>query len=454
MRSDDLTRQLEQELITTPDIVLLAALNNPAFRDVIPLIKGNTGALFQRRRVYDVLWGYLDETPLPAGLPNLTLAYQGIQPNDTSLAEALARHSPTRMATGAHRPQDTMNFIQWDGGDNLVCCSGGVLGEAGVANDASCAPAWRTSDASAVRGIFGTAAHPFLDPAETVDLATYPFGIYRHWPLQCAPTGAPAGPPRGLDDHSDLTAAMGACDSYSVRGISLLRYSLPAWVMGNASVSPGEAAGYGIDGPSGVLGVAQCVTDAPIYITRPYFLYGSESLRGALNGSTFPPGDPALHDSFLGIEPLTGQVLDFHFRLGFSVRVQPETVQALGLLPMTYFEDVAPAYLPLGWGMQESTVSQAQADTFLAAVYAPLRLNAGAKAAGVGLGAAGGALLAAGLAWAAWRRWGGGGGGGAAAAAAGGGAGSALEAGGGSGAEEGLLQEYSIKAGAAGRSLN
>ena len=400
--SDDLTRELEQQVITTLDVVLLAGLNDPRYKELIPLFKNNTGGLFQQRRVYDMLWGYNFVVPLPDGLKPLIFPYTGIQPNDTALEVALARHSPTRMATGAHKWQDTMSYVEWDGGNNLVCCQEGVLGESGVAQDATCAPAWGTSDASSIRGIFGTAAHPFLTPGETIDLATYPFGIYRHWPLQCAAVAQPAGPPPGLGDASDLTAAMGACDSYDVRGIRLLKFALPQWVMGNASVSAEEAAAYRVSGASGVIGVSQCVTAAPIFISRPNFLYASNSLRDALD-PTFPPAVPALHDSYLGIEPLTGQVLDFHFRLGFNAYVQPITVQPL--VPMTYFENVTAGFLPLGWGMQESTISAPQASTFLASVYAPLRINAGVKWAGLGLGCAGAALLALGLGLCARRTW-------------------------------------------------
>ena len=54
-----------------------------------------------------------------------------------------------------------------------------------------------------------------IDPAETLRIATYDFGIYRNWPLVCDNVGAGPGP-GWLDDASPLTAGIGGCDSYDV----------------------------------------------------------------------------------------------------------------------------------------------------------------------------------------------------------------------------------------------
>lgn len=142
--------------------------------------------------------------------------------------------------------------------------------------------------------------------------------------IQCEAVSSPAGPGWTLNDGSPLTENIGACDSYVVNGVSMLKFSLPSWAMGNSSVSSSEAQGYGINGPSGVLGVGQCEQYAPIYFSRPNFLYASTSLPESVEGLV--EGDPSKHGSWLGVEPLTGQVLDFHFRLGFNVLVKPITV--------------------------------------------------------------------------------------------------------------------------------
>jgi hypothetical protein len=200
--------------------------------------------------------------------------------------------------------------------------------------------------------------------------------------MQCKAVEHPAGP-GWLNEGTDLTASVGACDSYPVRGITLLKFALPPWAMGNSSVSSEESQGYRVgDGPSGVIGVGACEQNAPIYLSRPHFLYASNSLSDAVEGLS--PPDPAIHDSWLGVEPLTGQILDFHFRLAFNVYVEPITVNPVGL-PFTYFPDVTPGYFPIGWGSQESSLSDAQANTFKGAVYKPVYAAAFARWGGVGL---------------------------------------------------------------------
>jgi hypothetical protein len=267
--------------------------------------------------------------------------------------------------------------------------------------DASCAPAYATNDASAIRGIFGTAWHPFVGNDETtVTLATYPFSIPRHWPLVCG-AGGPGRPP-SLNDGTDFTAAIGGCDSYEVQGISLRRYTLPPWVMGNASVSPAEAAAFNNSGPSGLLDISRCQQRAPIFLSKPYFLHVSDSVVGGVVGLR-PPSE-ALDGSWLGIEPLTGQVLDFNFQLAINVQLEPITVHPPILdKSFTYFDKVKPVYIPIGTGVQQSIMSDAQGDTFKSQVYAPVHAAVALRWTGVTLAAAG-ALLAAGCAGAAWRK--------------------------------------------------
>lgn len=171
-------------------------------------MKGDSGALFKRLTPAQLLWGYVDHTLLDNKFP-------GIQPNDTSLIEALAQHGHTRISTGAHRPQTTMEYLEWSSGNQLVCCDGFIAGEAGTDVEKKCAPAWGTYEANSVKGIFGSAAHPDVHPDETLNLATYPFGILRHWPLQVR--GHFATPPF----PTPLTATLTRFPTfvhYSVRG--------------------------------------------------------------------------------------------------------------------------------------------------------------------------------------------------------------------------------------------
>ena len=177
--------------------------------------------------------------------------------------QAMADHSETRIQTGWPDPTTAYNYLEWAGGPTLRCCAGKVAGEAGQdPSAASCADAWPQYDGARITGLVGTAAHPDVRADETLQLATYGFGIYRHWPLVC-PAGG--GGPGWLNDWSSLTSAIGSCASYEVEGISVLRFAMPATTLGNASLSPDEARNYGIDGASGLLPVGQCEQSAPAY---------------------------------------------------------------------------------------------------------------------------------------------------------------------------------------------
>ena len=240
---------------------------------------------FSVRPARDYLWGYTDSI-MPVHFP-------GLQNNDTSFADAMARHSPTRVGTGATDSSQAWDYIEWDGGGDLWCCANGPRGESDAGD--GCAPQWSSYDATSVRGSFGNSFHPFIDPSETLAIATYPFGILRHWPLVCD-TSKASGAPAGLYDGGSLTAPIGGCDNYEVHGISLLKFRLPEWALGNASVDEDEADGYGIKGPSGILDVSPCEQNAPILLSKPHFLDGTDSLRTAVEGLTL--GDPAIHGVF------------------------------------------------------------------------------------------------------------------------------------------------------------
>ena len=123
---------------------------------------------------------------------------------------------------------------------------------------------------------------------EVLRVSTHGFGIYRWWPL--VHTG-----------------------SYDVKGVPVSRRQLPPDTLGNDTTSPEEARAYDIHGPAGLLNQSQCEWGAPVYMSKPLFLDGSDSLRDAIVGLGAP--DRAVHDTFLGVEPASGQTLDFHVRV-------------------------------------------------------------------------------------------------------------------------------------------
>lgn len=175
---DDATLALQDANLTTLNVVLLGALHIPSsfLDDVLPFLDPPIppkGSLFTKRTIKDMLFGYMDTDTL--GVP---FKYPGIQPNDTSLGYALSQHSTHRMATGKGDSHRANEYLEWNAHTELKCCSGELavpgpiplsLPAGNIAGEANapepCAPLWDTYAASAIKGVFGTAFHPFIDRA-------------------------------------------------------------------------------------------------------------------------------------------------------------------------------------------------------------------------------------------------------------------------------------------------
>ena len=71
----------------------------------------------------------------------------------------------------------------------------------------------------------GDQFHQGVSSDEVLRVSSHGLGVFRWWPL--VETG-----------------------TYDVQGVTVGRRELPADILGNASVSPGEAEAYGIKGPS------------------------------------------------------------------------------------------------------------------------------------------------------------------------------------------------------------
>lgn len=380
--ADDATRALELASVTNIDVLVQAALRSSSAAlvpDLFPFIRAPLAA-FTTRSARDFLWGYVDSR-----FNGLLPPFPGLQVNDSSLGFALAQHSPTRMATGSKVSARAYDYLEFDGSTQMECCAGSPRGEAGTAG-ASCAPLWSGYDANIIRGGYGTNFHPFLDAGETLHLATYPFGIYRSWPLECSGSGPGPG---WLNEGSALTASLGACDSYTKNGLSLLRFSLPPSALGNASVSPQDARDYNITGPSGIIDVSACETGAPIVLSLPNFLHGSDSLRDAIDG--LPPATIDADGTWIGVDPISGAALDVIVRIGINAHVKSISLVPVGGAEEEFFAwaNGSGVVIPLGRGEQASGATPAQAAKFASAIYTPLRGAAAARWGGIVLAVAG-----------------------------------------------------------------
>jgi hypothetical protein len=374
---DELMQEAE---VVTVDLVLLAALNeNQPFDDLIPFlynISTNPSAIFVRHTLRQLLFGYTH--------PYLPIPFPGLQTNDSSVDASYMKHQPTIVATGKGQSEigNTMEFLSYDGSSTLTCCRGGVSGESGSQASGECAPAYPSFEGSRIRGSFGAQFHPFVDPDETLQLATYDFGMLRNWPMECGNIGRGLGP-GSLFDGSDFTARIGGCESYDIDGVRLNRYRLPSFVLGNATVNPVESAAYGITGPSGLLNQTSCELLAPIFLSRPFFLYTSSHVTSVFDTLPDYP-DESRHGSFIGIEPMTGKVLDFAFRMQVNALVKPMTVYPFGI-PTTYFSEIVSGYYPICWGQQRAMVTGNQNEDFTGSLYTGLRILAATRWASITL---------------------------------------------------------------------
>jgi hypothetical protein len=135
-----------------------------------------------------------------------------------------------------------------------------------------------------------------------------------------------------------------------------------------------------------------------VFLSKPRFLDCSDELAAGVVGLGDP--DRSKHDTWLGVEPTSGQTLDFHWRLAANMLIAPLKVK-VGPLNFTFFEGVTPVYVPVMWADRYGTADPSQVSEFKGKVYYALDLMMGAKWGGLAVGLVGGlALLAfAGTAW-------------------------------------------------------
>jgi hypothetical protein len=124
------------------------------------------------------------------------------------------------------------------------------------------------------------------------------------------------------------------------------------------------------------------------------FLDGDPSLAAALANFSAPVR--AEHDTWLGVEPITGSALDFHWRIGVNILVAPTTTSWFGI-PFTFFENVTAVYLPVAWGGQDSGISDSQASQFKSQLLVNVQIITGIRYGGMALAIAAG-VAALGLA--------------------------------------------------------
>jgi len=147
-------------------------------------------------------------------------------------------------------------------------------------------------------------------------------------------------------------------------GITGYRFSPPDNLLDSPSENPENRcyckAGSCRGVPSGTFNISTCSYGAPILLSRPHFLNADESLRDATVGLS---ANPAEHDSYIDIEPVTGMTLGVKAGLQMNVKIIPdETVpKAAGLRDFVY---------PLAYFMDESKLEDPEAIERLKSIIA------------------------------------------------------------------------------------
>jgi len=324
---DAATAELAQQPMMTVNLPLLAVLTNSLGAALVasnPVLAAkylnDTSALLITRPVAEVLFGwendpFLTDFNTQVGWTGFTMptTVPGIQNNDSSLDYALATHSYIRMHTGVLAPSLMMQYESWDGSAEMACCEYGPCGDVGTGNFVT--NPWNTDDANSIAGSAGAQFKLGVSCTDVLRVATYDFGIYRHFDLECGhlqPSPAPGqeyasggrssgasggddGPNHGIniDRRRRLEQAPGrqlgsnymnsegdaplssvplgddSVFGYTVLGVNLLRFTMPVNALDNATANPVDGWVYNQFGPNGLINQSMCDGGAPIFLSKP-----------------------------------------------------------------------------------------------------------------------------------------------------------------------------------------
>jgi hypothetical protein len=283
-----------------------------------------------------LMWGYTDPMlNLLSKVAPATSAQFQLQVNSTSADQVYLTTNLTVERTGKAALGELGEYVQFKGRTTNDC--------------------WATDYANQIRGTHGDAFPPALTDSSTP--VVYVDNLFR---------------------SSQLASGQGL----TVQGIELLGFGLPDSDMKNASEIPENSQWYQF-GPSGTLNLTRCQGGAPVFISKPHFLDGDSVYRDPFSGVA--PPSVELHDTVIGVEPLTGVVMSAHKRLQVNVKVAQDGM----LYPGVALE---PLYWPVAWVDETGSISVGLAEQFKDKVYAAQTMRSATLWGGLG-GA--GVLLAA-----------------------------------------------------------
>jgi len=202
--------------------------------------------------------------------------------------------------------------------------------------------------------------------------------------------------PRGIQDGQTETVYVSQLTRPTVlsnvnnlhvtfKGIDLVEFTIATVFMENATNNPLNA-DYYMYGFNGVANLTASL-DPDFYVTKPHYLDTDPALQAQISGLS---PNPALHDTFLDVEPYSGITMRGVKRLQLAIRLTPLNVTLPtggwaiwgGSLP----SQTAGLYMPVYWAEERGEILDSSASTFRTLVYGAQQAAAGIQTAGMALG--------------------------------------------------------------------
>jgi hypothetical protein len=343
------------ELFTVVDLLFFGELPRvgPNLWRLLNIGKTDVERMFTKLTVRDIKDGFVT---------SLGVSFPGLQPDtlDTNV---------TTMLIGTKRPEETGRILRWRGQESLrVTCPWGktAIGKiycpGGDDNNPCCdktrevggkVPLWKWpvpgvdpmvddhandhTEPNVVNGTDGSLFGPF--PKDHVQV--FVDAIYRHCEF--------------------IRTAVGInLSGETVDGIPLDRYEMPLYTpgRGNQSESPYNAAFYMYDTPHGISNGTMYEKGAPVYMSLPHMLdVSKEATERIERGGQHP--NVTKHQTYLGVEPNTGQTFFSRSRMQVNVLVRP-------LPKFGWFQGMMEGntYVPLAWFSERASINAPRAKVF------------------------------------------------------------------------------------------
>uniref|UniRef100_A0A8C5BP18 Platelet glycoprotein 4 n=1 Tax=Gadus morhua TaxID=8049 RepID=A0A8C5BP18_GADMO len=328
----DMSVGSEDDLVTTLNLAVAVSL--PCLSVLPPLwvyiryldwLKASTkSSLFQRRSVREILWGYQD--PILKDILGVFYPYNGTF--DGYYTVNTGQDDISRVAM----------IERWQGESKLSF--------------------WNDTYCDTLNGTDASSFPPFVDKNKPI----YFFS-------------------------SDICRSVSSTfrETQDLWGIEVYRYVLPPSTFASPSINPDnkcfctEKLVSRNCSMAGVLDVGPCRGGAPVYISLPHFLHGSDYLRQDVLGLN--PSEEN-HFTYLDIEPITGFTLSFAKRLQVNMMYGPSKVISVLKHVKEY------TVFPIVWLNETATLDEATADRIKAELFSRINLLENVQMSLIGIGAA------------------------------------------------------------------